>query len=185
MRAGGDGNLDNMITTARLHLRSCRRSDVDAVLAYRSRADVAAHLSADVWTREKTESELSAYEDAAFNQPGDELVLLAETQDATKVVGEVGLVWLRDRLDAAEVGYVFHPDFGSQGFASEAVAALVQAAFDSFNFALVIAKTDEWNLASRALCERIGMTLESTFISADGRAVRECIYTAGRHDFTR
>ena len=169
-----------MITTARLRLRRCRRSDVVAVLTYRSRPDVAHHLSAGVWTYEKAEHELATYEDAAFDQPGDELVLLVETQDTTKVVGEVGLVWLDDPPQTAEVGYVFDPESGGQGFATEAVAALVHAAFDAFDFNLVVAKTDEANAPSRALCERIGMKLLSTSESSDGRAVMECVYAVNR-----
>lgn len=169
-----------MITTARLRLRRCRRSDVDAVLAYRSRPDVARHLRAGVWTHEKAEHELATYEDAAFDQPGDELVLLVETHDTLKVIGEVGLVWLEDTPQTAEVGYVFDPESGGQGFATEAVAALVEAAFDAYDFNLVIAKTDEANGPSRALCERIGMKLLSTSESSDGRAVMECVYAITR-----
>jgi RimJ/RimL family protein N-acetyltransferase len=149
-------------------------------MTYRSRPDVAHHLSAGVWTYEKAEHELATYEDAAFDQPGDELVLLVETQDTTKVVGEVGLVWLDDPPQTAQVGYVFDPESGGQGFATEAVAALVHAAFDGFDFNLVVAKTDEANAPSRALCERIGMKLLSTSESSDGRAVMECVYGVNR-----
>ena len=177
---GRGGNVDDMITTARLRLRRCRRADVDAVLAYRSRSDVALHLSAGVWTREKAEKELATYEDAAFSEAGDELVLLVETQNATEVVGEVGLVWLAGEPKTAEVGYVFNPASGGRGFATEAVAALVHAAFDTYGFVLVVAKTGERNLPSRALCERIGMSLTSGSRDDDGQAVRECVYTLDR-----
>ena len=149
---------------------------MDAVLAYRSRSDVALYLSAGVWTRAKAEKELATYEDAAFSEAGDELVLLVETQNAAEVVGEVGLVWLVDEPKTAEVGYVFNPASGGRGFATEAVAALVHAAFDTFGFVLVVAKTDERNLLSRALCERIGMSLTSGPHDDDGQAVRECVY---------
>jgi len=90
-------------------LRKCRQSDVDAVLAYRSRPDVAAHLSAGVWSRAKTERELAAYETAAFERAGD-----------------------------------------------------------------------EDNSSSRALCERIGMRLQSASVSTDGRDIRECTYVLDR-----
>lgn len=170
----------SVIETERLQLRRCRSSDVAAVMAYRGRPDVARHLSAGVWTAAKAESELRAYEQAPFTGPGDELVLLAETRDTADVVGEVGLVWVREDPRTAEIGYVFNPEFGGRGLATEAVSGLVQAAFTSFDFDRVVATTDEDNTTSRALCERLGMQLLSTSISSDGRHVSECTYVIAR-----
>lgn len=150
-----------MIDTVRLRLRRPRRGDVDAVFAYRSRAEVARHLRAGPWSREKTERELTRYATAAFGTFGDELVLLAETRDGGAVVGEVGLRW-PDATGAAEVGYVFNPEFGGQGFATEAVRGVVSAAFERWAVAQVIAITDAANRDSRRLCERIGMHLAAS-----------------------
>ena len=174
-----------MLTTNRLCLRRCSRSDVDAVLAYRSRPDVARHLSSGVWSREKAEAELPLYEDADFSRAGDELVLLVETLGSRTVIGEVGLVWLDRQPTTAEVGYVFDPRSGGHGFATEAVAAVIGAAFDTFGFTTVTASTDEKNLSSRALCERLGMRLASLQHSEDGRDVRECTYTIDAEQFAR
>ena len=169
-----------MIETTRLRLRRCHPSDVDAVLAYRGRSDVAKYLSAGVWTRAKTIRELGTYETTVFDGPGDELVLLAEINDSRRVAGEVGLVWRDDIPDTAEIGYVFNPDFGGRGLATEAITALVQVAFDQFGFRHVMAVTDEANRASRALCERVGMRLLSTSIGNDHRRVPECTYEITR-----
>jgi RimJ/RimL family protein N-acetyltransferase len=166
-----------VIETDRLLLRRPRPDDVDAVFAYRSRPDVARHLSAGTWSREKTERELAAYAAAAFGAPGQELVLLAETRDTGAIIGEVGLVWL-DEARAAEIGYVFSPDAGGRGLATEAVRGLLTAAFDLWALDRVVAQTDATNRASRALCERLGMRLVSTQPSDDGRGVDECTYVA-------
>jgi RimJ/RimL family protein N-acetyltransferase len=72
-----------VIETPRLRLRRPRPDDVDAVHAYRSRPDVARHLSGGTWTREHTVSELALYAAADFSGPGDELVLLVEVLVAT------------------------------------------------------------------------------------------------------
>ena len=114
-----------VLDTSRLRMRWPREADVDAVLAYRSRPDVAQYLSAGTWTREHTVSELSLYAAARFDGPGDELVLVVELLETGEVVGEVGLVWLHD--DSAEIGYVFNPRFGGKGLATEAVGALLAA----------------------------------------------------------
>jgi len=185
IRAARRANVDGMIITDRLHLRHCRRADVDAVLAYRSRPDVARHLSAGVWTREKTKLNLAAYEDALFSGVGDELVLLVETLAGAKVIGEVGLVWLDSETMTAEVGYVFNPESGGYGFATEAVAAVIRIAFDSLGFSTMVATTDEDNLPSRALCERLGMRLTVVKPAEDRRDVQECVYTVDNPNSAR
>lgn len=162
-----------------MSLRRCRADDVDAVFAYRSRVDVAAHLRAGTWTREHTERELAIYAAASFDEAGHELVLLAETRDASAVAGEVGLVWRAAPIPIAEVGYVFNPDLGGRGLATEAVEATTGWALSERAFSYVIAVTDAANTASRALCERIGMTLVRTSLSTDGRDVVECTYAIG------
>ncbi|MBK0422193.1 GNAT family N-acetyltransferase [Leucobacter sp. CSA2] len=163
-----------MFETTRLRLRRPRESDVAAVFAYRSRPDVARHLSAGTWTLEHTSSELSLYARAQFCGPGDELVLLVELLETSEVVGEVGLVWLSD--GSAEIGYVFNPDFGGKGLATEAVRAILDAARDTWGFARVIATTDSDNEPSRALCERLGMVRVSIQHAADRPGVEESTY---------
>lgn len=163
-----------VIGTSRLRMRPPRAADVDAVFAYRSRSDVARYLNAGAWTREHTVRELSSYATLPFRGPGDELVLLVEITGTNEVIGEVGLVWLQD--DSAEIGYVFNPNFGGQGFATEAVGAVLTAALHGWGFARVIARTDTANESSRALCERLGMTLIGESAGADGRCVAESVY---------
>lgn len=120
-----------------------------------------------------------------FSGVGDDLVLLVETSGTAKVIGEVGLVWLDSEPMTAEVGYVFDPESGGYGFATEAVAAVIGTAFDSFSFLRVVATTDEENRPSRALCDRLGMTLTARQPSNDGRDVQECVYTIENPDFVR
>ncbi|WP_423446899.1 GNAT family N-acetyltransferase [Kocuria sp. KSNUG] len=165
-----------MIETPRLLLRRPRPADVDAVFAYRSRADVARYLSAGTWTRQKTDEELDTYAGAQLNGPGDELVLLAELRATREVVGEVGLTWT-DAEHTAEIGYVFNPAYTGKGLASEAVAGVLSAALGTWGFSQVSARTDADNRASRLLCERVGMTLTARSLSTDGRDVEEVVYT--------
>ena len=59
--------------------------------------------------------------------------------------------------DEVEVGWRFHPDFGGRGFATEAGELLLSACLAS-GLDRVIAVVDADNLASHAVCRRIGMT---------------------------
>lgn len=166
----------DMIETPRLLLRQPRPTDVDAVHAYRSRADVARYLSAGTWSQQKTDDELRVYATAQLKGPGDELVLLAELRATQEVIGEVGLTWT-DADDTAEIGYVFNPAHTGKGLASEAVGGVLSAALGAWGFNQVSARTDADNRASRLLCERVGMTLTARSLSTDGRDVEEVVYT--------
>lgn len=167
-----------MIETSRLRLRLPRAEDVEDVLSYRSRPDVARYLRGGIWTRQKTRREIASYSSVDFMGSGDELVLFVELRSPAVVVGEVGLVRGKDPREA-ELGFVFNPDFGSQGYATEAVGVVLAEAPRRWEIDRVIAVADEANSASRALCERIGMHLESIAASQDGRRVSECTYSLG------
>jgi len=60
----------------------------------------------------------------------------------------------------AELGWVFAPEYGGRGFATEAAGALVDLAFTTYPLHRLMAQLDPRNTASARLCERIGMTQE-------------------------
>ena len=55
-----------------------------------------------------------------------------------------------------EIGWHFHPDSWGHGFATEAASVVLRYAFES-GLKRVVAVTNPGNLASRRVCERIGM----------------------------
>ena len=63
-----------------------------------------------------------------------------------------------------EIGYVFHPDYGGQGFATETVRALVDLAFGIIGARRIIARVDTRNRRSRTLLKRIGLRLEAHLV---------------------
>lgn len=56
-----------------------------------------------------------------------------------------------------EIGWHFHPEAWGHGYATEAAAAVLAHGVES-GLDRVVAVTNPANLASRAVCERIGMT---------------------------
>lgn len=60
-----------------------------------------------------------------------------------------------------EIGYVFHPDAGGRGYASEACSALLALAFDELGLHRVTARLDSRNDASARLAARLGMRQEA------------------------
>ena len=72
--------------------------------------------------------------------------------------------------DMPEIGYIFHPDFWGQGFAYEAMRAVVGYAFANHPVDYLIADIDPRNTASRKLLEKLGFSyshhVQNTFCIA-------------------
>ena len=63
-----------------------------------------------------------------------------------------------------EIGYIFHPGYGGQGFATETVRALVDLAFHVIGARRIIARVDTRNRPSCTLLERVGFRLEAHLV---------------------
>ena len=67
---------------------------------------------------------------------------------------------------AAELGYVFHPDHGGRGLATEAAAALMDWGFTEFAVHRVYARCHSRNDASARLMTRLGMRQEAHHVES-------------------
>jgi RimJ/RimL family protein N-acetyltransferase len=154
------------IRTARLTLRPVTLDDLDDVYAYQRRSDVVRWmLGAEPATREQSRSSVAAMaREDALRVEGDCLTLAVVT--GVGVIGTVELVW-RSQVDAtAELGYVFHPDHGGCGLATEAAAALLDWGFEEFGLHRVYARCHARNEASARLMARLGMRQEAHHVEA-------------------
>ena len=166
---------DYPIVTERLRLRPFSRGDVDAVFAYRSRADVAEYLfDAPMNHEECAEAVRLRTAQVAFTGEGDKIVLAVERVDDARLIGEVSLIWRSVTDQQAEVGYIFHPDAHGQGYASEAGRALLAFGFEVMALHRIYARCDARNGASARVMKRLGMTEEAHF--------REHMQVKGRWD---
>lgn len=75
---------------------------------------------------------------------------------------------VRDQATAtmAEIGWVIHPVHQRQGFATEAVARLLEHCFDDLGLHRVVAEAFAGNQATAALAPRLGFRLEATHVQA-------------------
>ncbi|HLR96535.1 MAG TPA: GNAT family N-acetyltransferase [Jiangellaceae bacterium] len=148
------------LETDRLTLRNCRTDDVTSLLAYYSDPTVARYLLHEPWTPEQAEREVAKLvERRTIGICGQALSLVVEREGT--VIGDVSLVPTDDTLSQAEIGWVFHPDFGGKGYATEAVRAVIRMAFGHYTMHRVKAQLDPRNKASARMCERLGMTKEA------------------------
>ncbi|RIV40346.1 GNAT family N-acetyltransferase [Micromonospora radicis] len=148
------------LRTERLELRPVRDEDVDRILEYRNLPEVTRWLL-------RTEVDPVSYRAAwrrSAADPDDHSV--AVVLDGV-VIGTVSL----DLVDGmgqpgmparteAQLGYIFDPAYGGQGYATEAVTAMVAYSFDRLGVRRVTAGCFADNLASVRLLEKIGMRRE-------------------------
>jgi RimJ/RimL family protein N-acetyltransferase len=166
---------DYPIVTERLRLRPFSRGDVDAVFAYRSRADVAEYLFDMPMNHEEcAEAVRLRTSQIGFTSEGDKIVLAAERIQDGRLIGEVSLIWRSVADLQAEVGYIFHPDAHGRGYASEAARALLAFGFEVMGLHRIYARCDARNGASARVMKRLGMSEEAHF--------REHMQVKGRWD---
>jgi RimJ/RimL family protein N-acetyltransferase len=155
---------DLPVRTERLELREFRESDYDALLPFHSDPDNVLYVPFPPRTPEDMrvalDRKLSGTSVAA---DGDHLDLAAVLHDGT-LVGDL-VVFLHSVDNGnVEVGWIFDPAHGGQGYATEAVRALLDLVFSDLQARRAVARVDERNTPSIRLCERIGMRLEARLV---------------------
>lgn len=159
--------ITTALETERLVLRPVTPADADVFLTWRSQPDVVRYMHLPPWTPQTAADKLATWSTAPFAQAGDVLVLAVELP-GTGVIGEVLLKWA-EGTGQVEVGWALHPDAAGHGYATEAARALLGIAFDTYGFHRAFARVDADNLASSAVCERLGMRLEARLVENDVR----------------
>ena len=153
------------VAAGRVLLRPLAAGDVDAVLAYRSRADVCRYVPFEPMTRQDiTERMAGPWARTELTEEGQALTLGVEVRETGELAGDVVLFW-RSRLNAGgELGYVFNPDAGGRGYATEAASAMLRLGFDGLGLHRIIARIDERNEPSARLARRLGMRQEARLV---------------------
>ncbi|MBE9540375.1 MAG: GNAT family N-acetyltransferase [Proteobacteria bacterium] len=81
-------------------------------------------------------------------------------KDSRKIIGMCGLI-KRDSLQDVDIGYGFLPSARGQGYAREAVEAVLAMGRKDFGLKRIAAIIHPENRPSRALAESVGMQLDS------------------------
>lgn len=156
------------VRTPRLLLRPVTPDDVDAVLAYRGRADVCRYLPFEPMDRaEVVESISTRWTTTALTDAGQALLLGVELVATGELIGDLVLFFHSREHRGGELGYVINPDFAGRGYATEAAAALLDLAFDGLGLHRVVARLDERNDASARMARRLGMRQEARLVQSE------------------
>jgi len=175
---GAMTELNLPLRTQRLVLRRFEAGDLDAFYAYHSLPETARFLPGEAKSYTKSMESVGKYANFVFEKEGDWICLAIEAADSPGLLGEVVLKWLPG-CGQAEIGWSLAPEARGRGIASEAAAALLKLGFEELGFHRIDAKLDALNTASAALCERLGMRLESTQVDKwhyKGQWATEVVY---------
>jgi len=84
-----------------------------------------------------------------------------------QLVGNISFNKIDHKLKKVEIGYWLSADYQSRGIITRACQHLIQYAFNELDMQKVQICVAKDNLASRAVCERLNMTLEGTITHAE------------------
>jgi RimJ/RimL family protein N-acetyltransferase len=153
------------VRSERLLLRPLAGGDADALLTYRSRADVCRYVPFEPMSRQDiTERIAGMWARTELTDEGQALTLGAEVAGTGELAGDVMFFWSSRRHAGGEIGYVFNPDFGGHGYATEAAGALLRLGFEGLGLHRIIARLDERNGPSARLARRLGMRQEARLV---------------------
>jgi RimJ/RimL family protein N-acetyltransferase len=154
------------VRTDRLLIRRVTPDDAAAVWRYRQLADVYDWITT-------APADSAAFEEY-FVDPARQAVTLAVEQDGV-VIGDLYLhvedAWAQTEVIQAaqsvqaEIGYVFDPEYGGRGLATEAVAGMLVICFEHLGLRRVVANCFADNTPSWRLMERLGMRREAHAVS--------------------
>lgn len=141
---------------SRVVLRTLRTDDLDAFLAFRSRADVARYQGWTPMSREDALAFLRMEGTDAPLVPGAwrQIGIAGVTDDV--LVGDLG-VHPSDDGTTVEIGISMHPDHQGLGLGSEATRTLVELLFAHTPARRVVALTDARNEGAIRSLRKVGM----------------------------
>lgn len=158
-------DLANFLETERLNLRKFRDDDLETLLAYRNDPDVYIYQGWKVpFTREAAVefiAEMSKRE-VGTQDTSFQIVLALKTTD--ELIGDLGYFPNKHDPRQIRVGYTLAKKYWGNGYATEAMRALLDYAFDVQHAHRVIADLDPRNAASLKLLERLGFRREAHFV---------------------
>ncbi|BCP52635.1 acetyltransferase [Kaistia sp. 32K] len=160
-------NLHGPLATDRLTLRPFAEADFTAYAAYHALPEVYRYLYAAPPVGDALRAQFDATLQAPFEADGDVFRLAVVTKDDDAVIGETLLKLASRAALQGEVGYIFHPASAGKGYATEAVARMIDFGFVRFGFHRIFARLDAANRGSVGVVERLGLRREAHLVQND------------------
>lgn len=148
------------LQTERLTIRPFIMEDFDEAFAIYQRLDVCRYLLHEPWTKENAKAAFMKKIKTQTLTTENSLHLAVDFQGT--IIGDL-TVFYTEMRETVEIGYTFHPEYSGQGFAIEALQAVITQLFQQHNIHRIQAILDKRNQASEKVCLRLGMRKEGDF----------------------
>lgn len=146
------------LRTDRLLVRMLQEGDIDTLTDYRNDPEVSALQDWDLpYPRKRAEELVAAHAGRQDLTPGGGTQLAIDLRG--QLVGDI-FVGLDERSGVAEIGFTLAKAHQGQGYAVEAVGAVVDDLVDRVGVHRLVGELSPQNHASARLLERLGMTFE-------------------------
>ncbi|MEY2196690.1 GNAT family N-acetyltransferase [Neobacillus sp. BF23-41] len=148
------------VRSNRLILRQFSQQDVDSFYLYRSSPEVAKFQSWEKYQYHDAELFVRKQSKWVPDRPGTWFQFAIALVETNHLIGDCALHTLLDEPRIVEIGFTLAEEHQGNGYASEAVRALLCYVFNGLRKHKAIAFTDVRNEKSIRLLERVGMRRE-------------------------
>lgn len=127
----------------------------------------------------KTEDDFKKFVKEALHQYADGKRMNCAIEYQGDIVGNCGFNTINHDLKVVEIGYWLAEQYQGNGIITRACQCLIDYAFTQLNMHKIQISVAEDNISSRAVCERLGMTLEGVITNAEkigDRILNHAIY---------
>jgi RimJ/RimL family protein N-acetyltransferase len=169
------------LLTPRLRLRRSVPEDAETISGYRSDPAVRRYQG---WGDTGPDDVRATIEEMTARLPGEPggwVQLTVEDRETGRLVGDVGMSPADHHPGVIKIGYTIAPEFQGSGYATEAVGALIDYAFDVLGVDIVRAYASAENTPSIRVAEKAGLRLMERFEGVDD-GVR---WTGVRYELSR
>ena len=155
------------IETDRLILRPFLVDDIQSLAQYRSDPEVAKYQGWDLPYAEEQAAELVSEMMALTpGDPGQWYQIAIQLKKTGQLIGDCAFRRLSKDHAQAEIGFTIARPHQGQGYATEALIALLSYVFDELEVHRVYANCDPDNLPSIRLLQKMGLRHEGRFIES-------------------
>lgn len=168
-------NINN-IRTERLLIRIVEMKDKEDFFQYRSLPEIYKYQCWKPKSIKDIEDFINKNAAVYPNTPNTWLQLAVCLKEG-KMIGDIGIHFMDDCQ--IEIGYTLSPEYQGNGYAFEAVKAVINYAFSELQKHRITASVDPDNIQSIKLLERIGFRKEAHFLRSfhmDDQWYDDCIY---------
>jgi RimJ/RimL family protein N-acetyltransferase len=151
------------IETQRLFLQALETEDAQAMYAYRSDAAVSRYQSWRPTGEAAVRESIQKIHETGFNVVNTWFQLGIYLKSSKELIGDLGVHFIPPDNRQTEIGFTVSPTYQRQGYAGEAVRALILYLFRTLHKHRITASVDPRNSASIALLEKLGMRREAHF----------------------